>query len=216
MAPNIINQKVLQWYFRFAVIIFHILVLMYWIWFPIAASQSSGFQPASSVFSTFYNGINDGPTKQASDPYCWIVSILFGAWVFFGYDASVHLAEETQEASSVVAKGMWMSTLSGKCSSLSSNKTSLTHSPAWLMSVPTLVIILFCIQDFDGIVAGTYANNWAAYLVQLVGPNGAVAILCLLWVDSTCATASCFMVRLISILFLHFLSFSYFSSSSEL
>lgn len=48
-------------------------------------------------------------------------------------------------------------------------------------------------QNFDGIIAGTYANNWAEYLVQLVGPNGAVAILSLLWVDSTCATASCFM-----------------------
>jgi hypothetical protein len=51
-------------------------------------------------------------------------------------------------------------------------------------------------QDFDGIIAGTFANNWAEYLVQLVGPNGAVAILALLWVDSTCATASCFMVQL--------------------
>lgn len=71
---------------------------------------------------------------------------------------------------------MWMSTLS-----------------AWLMSVPTLIIILFCIQDFDGIISGTYANNWAEYLIQLVGENGAVAILSLLWVDSTCATASCFM-----------------------
>ncbi|TVY15035.1 Thiamine transporter thi9 [Lachnellula arida] len=176
MAPNIVNQKVLQWYFRFAIVIFHILILFYWIWFPTKASQTGGFQSRSGVFNHFYNGINDGDEKQASDAYCWIVSILFGAWVFYGYDASVHLAEETKEASEVVAKGMWMSTLS-----------------AWLMSVPTLIIILFCMQDFDGIINGTYANNWAEYLVQLVGPNGAVAILSLLWVDSTCATASCFM-----------------------
>jgi amino acid transporter len=176
MAPNIINQKVLSWYFRFAVVIFHVLVIIYWVWFPISAARGSGFQSGSGVFKHFYNGINEGDEKQASDAYCWIISILFGAWVFYGYDASVHLAEETQEASEVVAKGMWMSTLS-----------------AWLMSVPTLIIILFCIQDFDGIIAGTYANNWAEYLVQLVGPNGAVAILSLLWVDSTCATASCFM-----------------------
>lgn len=176
MAPNIINQKVLQWYFRFAIVIFHILVVFYWIWFPIKASQTGGFQSGSGVFQHFYNGINEGDEKQASDVYCWIISILFGAWVFYGYDASVHLAEETKEASEVVAKGMWMSTLS-----------------AWVMSVPTLIIILFCIQDFEGIINGTYANNWAEYLVQLVGPSGAVAILSLLWVDSTCATASCFM-----------------------
>lgn len=64
---------------------------------------------------------------------------------------------------------------------------------AWLGSIPTLIIILFCIQDFDGIVSASYSNNWAEYLVQLIGPKGAVAILSLLWVDSTCATASCFL-----------------------
>lgn len=48
-------------------------------------------------------------------------------------------------------------------------------------------------QDFEGIVSATYANNWAEYLVQVIGPKGAVAILSMLWVDSTCATASCFM-----------------------
>jgi len=153
-----------------------VLVILYWIWFPLKAAHAGGFQSGHGVFQHFYNGINGGDEKQASDPYCWIISILFGAWVFYGYDASVHLAEETQEASEVVAKGMWMSTLS-----------------AWVMSVPTLIIILFCIQDFDGIISGSYANNWAEYLVQLVGPGGAVSILSLLWLDSTCATASCFM-----------------------
>jgi amino acid transporter len=147
---------------------------MYWIWFPIKASGN--FQPASGVFNHFYNGINLGDRVQASDAYCWVVSMLFGAWVFFGFDASAHLAEETNDASEVVAKGMWISTLS-----------------CWLLSVPTLILILFCLQDFDGIVNAAYTNNWAEYLVQLIGPNGAVAILCILWVDSTCATASCFM-----------------------
>ena len=105
-----------------------------------------------------------------------MISILFGAWVFYGYDASAHLAEETKQASTVVARGIWVSTFS-----------------AWILSIPTLVIILFCMQDFEGIISATYANNWAEYLVQVIGENGAVAILSLLWVDSTCATASCFM-----------------------
>ena len=86
------------------------------------------------------------------------------------------MAEETKQASTVVAKGIWMSTFS-----------------AWILSVPTLILVLFCMQDFDGIIGATYANNWAEYLIQTVGENGAVAILSLLWVDSTCATASCFM-----------------------
>ena len=96
--------------------------------------------------------------------------------MFYGYDAAAHLAEETKQASTVVAKGIWVSTFS-----------------ALFLSVPTLVIILICMQDFEGIISATYANNWAEYLVQLIGENGAVAILSLLWVDSTCATASCFM-----------------------
>lgn len=48
-------------------------------------------------------------------------------------------------------------------------------------------------QDFDGIVSATYSNNWAEYLVQLVGEDGAVGFLVLVWLDSTCATATCFL-----------------------
>lgn len=35
-----------------------------------------------------------GEMQQASDAYRWTISILFGAWVFYGYNASSHLAEE--------------------------------------------------------------------------------------------------------------------------
>lgn len=64
---------------------------------------------------------------------------------------------------------------------------------AWLLSVPTLILVLFCMQDFDGIINASYSNNWAEYLIQLLGVDGAVVVLIVLWVDSTCATASCFM-----------------------
>ncbi|KAK5449690.1 hypothetical protein LTS15_008765 [Exophiala xenobiotica] len=175
MIPNIYSPRLLQWYFRFAIAIFFSLFFMYWIWFPIEASKKH-FNSTHGAFDLFYNGINLGAEKEASDAYCWVISVLFGAWVFYGYDASAHLAEETKQASTVVAKGIWMSTFS-----------------AWILSVPTLILVLFCMQDFDGIIGATYANNWAEYLIQTVGENGAVAILSLLWVDSTCATASCFM-----------------------
>ena len=177
MAPNIWSPRLLQIYFRFAIFIFYTLFILYWIWFPVrAATGDRHFNSSHGVFDLFYNGINLGTEKTASDGYTWIVSILFGAWVFYGYDASAHLAEETKQASTVVAKGMYIGTLT-----------------SWLLSIPTLIIILFCMQDFDGIVSATYTNNWAEYLVQLVGKRGAVAILSILWVDSTCATASCFL-----------------------
>lgn len=61
------------------------------------------------------------------------------------------------------------------------------------MTPQTLIMVFFCMQDFDGIISANYTNNWAAYLVQLLGENGAVAMLVILWIDSTCAAASCFM-----------------------
>lgn len=81
MLPNVLSQRVLQLYFRFAVFIFFVLFAFYWIWFPIKASGK--FQ-SGAIFDKFYNGINYGEEKQASDSYAWIVGILFGCWEFYG------------------------------------------------------------------------------------------------------------------------------------
>lgn len=59
-----------------------------------------------------------------------------------------------------------------------------------MLSIPTLVLVLFCIQDFEALVSATYANNWAEFLMQVVGPHGATAILIMNWIDCTCATAA--------------------------
>lgn len=82
MVPNIISPMVLKLYFRFAMVIFFVLFACFWIWFPIKAAGK--FQSGSEVFNKFYNGINLGPEKQASDSYAWMVGILFGAWDFYG------------------------------------------------------------------------------------------------------------------------------------
>lgn len=158
-------------HFHFAVAIFFLLFFLFWLWFPIAVAGS--FRPPSFVFQIFHNGINRGPTKPASDAYCWVISLLFGAWEFGGYDASAHVAEETRDASTTVARGMWLSTLS-----------------TTLLSIPTLILVLFCIQDFEALTSATYANNWAEFLVQVIGRRGATAILIMNWIDCTCATAA--------------------------
>ncbi|KAJ9149818.1 Amino acid or gaba permease [Pleurostoma richardsiae] len=171
LAPNIISEKVLRWYLRFAVISAMTLFFCYNVWLPVKSSGS--FRTGKEVFQGFNNGINEGDKKQASDAYVWTIAVLFSAWVFYGFDGCVHLAEETQSASTVVARGMWLSTLS-----------------SWAISVPTLIIMLFCIQDFSGIVNASYNNNFAEYLVQVVGENGAVGLLVLLFIDSTCVAAA--------------------------
>ncbi|KAI6788727.1 hypothetical protein KC361_g8893 [Hortaea werneckii] len=204
--PNCVSQWTIRNMLRGTVYTTVILMAFYFIWFPIAASRRGGFQPAS-IMTTFYNGINtavdsEGNTiVQASDSYCWVVGVLFGAWVsasncfekkgvsisadhkpvlptqeFYGYDASVHLSEETLSASTVVANGMWTGSIS-----------------TWLLSVLTLIMVLFCMQDFMGIVNGTYPNNWAEYLVQLVGRRGAAAILAVTWIDGLLCTGVIFL-----------------------
>ena len=70
MAPNVYNPKLLQYYFRFAIVIFFSLFFMYWIWFPVAASKKH-FNSNHGAFDLFYNGINLGDKKEASDGYCW-------------------------------------------------------------------------------------------------------------------------------------------------
>lgn len=147
VIPNCINQATVRWMLRTGVYFAVPLMSFYWIWFPIAASRRNGFD--TEIFTTFYNGINTGVDEQgntilqASNSYCWIVGVLFGAWEFYGYDASVQIAEETHQASSTVAKGMWTGTLA-----------------TWLGSVPTLAVVMLCIQDLMGINNAGYANNW--------------------------------------------------------
>lgn len=79
--PNVLSQRVLQLYFRFAVFIFFVLFAIYWIWFPVKAAGK--FQ-TGKIFEKFNNGINEGTEKQASDSYAWVIGILFGAWEFYG------------------------------------------------------------------------------------------------------------------------------------
>lgn len=81
-APNIISQRVLRAYLRFAVFIFFLLLLFYWTWLP--AKASGHFGTREVALGRFYNGINFGEEKEASDAYCWVIGVLFGAWVFYG------------------------------------------------------------------------------------------------------------------------------------
>jgi len=169
-----ISQNMLRYFFRITVLSACVLFGIYWLWYPIASCGH--FQPASGVFQNFYNGINYGPMQQASDAYCWVIGILFGAWQFYGYDASVHLAEETNGASEVVARGMWTGTLA-----------------TWLLSIPTLILLLCCVRDFMAMANSSYANSFAELALQALGPQGAIVVCVLCWIDGTCCTMICIL-----------------------
>lgn len=89
---------------------------------------------------------------------------------------------------------MWAATLSAWVLSVPvRNPLPRLKTPANSDRGQTLILVLFCMQDFDGIISAEYSNNWAEYLIQLLGEDAAVGVLVILWIDSTCATASCFM-----------------------
>lgn len=80
LIPNIASERIIAFMLRTTIASFLLLMSFYWIWFPVKAS---GHFQSASILTTFYNGINEGETKQASDSYCWIVAVLFGAWGTF-------------------------------------------------------------------------------------------------------------------------------------
>lgn len=79
MAPNVISQRILKLYFRFAIFIFFTLFAFYWTWFP--AKASGHFASRRDVFNHVYNGIDLGDKQTVADSYTWVVGVLFGAWV---------------------------------------------------------------------------------------------------------------------------------------
>lgn len=119
----------------------------------------------------------------------------------------------------VVAKGMWMSMFSD-CMYSTKLNWYLTFQPAQMLSqvlcrdrfrayshshsVPHAgfwqdhfrwgikkLCLRVCMYRSDRETSqAKYSNNWAEYLVQQIGPNGDVAILSLLWVDSTVSSTA--------------------------
>ena len=63
----------------------------------------------------------------------------------------------------------------------------------WLLSIPTLALTILCMQDFMGVVNGGYANNWAEYLVQLVGRRAAIGLMVLFWLDNSLCASICIL-----------------------
>lgn len=167
----------MRWMIRLTVVSFAILFFTLTIALPIhvALHKDLEFQDPS-IFRKFHNGVNAQGTAQASAAYCWIVGWLFPAWEFYGYDSSVHIAEETRRASKTVAWAI----LTGLFLTL-------------ILSVPTLVSLIFCIQDFDAMVEAAFVNNFAEYLRQIVGDYAAFVILVVCWFDAMLATTVCFM-----------------------
>jgi hypothetical protein len=82
-TPNVWSQGTLRFMLRSTILTFLILFFMFWIWLPVDVAKHGKFQDSSFLRMT-YSGISTAPAAPASEAYCWVVSVLFGAWVFYG------------------------------------------------------------------------------------------------------------------------------------
>ena len=93
-------------------------------------------QPASFVFSKFYDGTGvgnaEGWSERASPAYVAAIGILLAQYTITGYDASAHLCEETKKAVRDAPMGL-ISAIAGSA----------------FMGFFLLCAFLFSIQDFN-------------------------------------------------------------------
>jgi amino acid transporter len=75
------------------------------IWLPIGTANTWGFRTANEAFMTTYNG------TRAPAGWNWCLSYLATAGILIGFDASGHVAEETKNASTNAARGIFWSTV---------------------------------------------------------------------------------------------------------
>ncbi|RMZ92205.1 hypothetical protein DV736_g517, partial [Chaetothyriales sp. CBS 134916] len=122
--------------------------------------QSAGF-----VFAKFYDGTGlDAPgwSVRASPEYVACIGILMSQYTITGFDASAHLAEETQNAAMSAPLGVLMSI---GCSGVF----------GWFL----ILAYLFSVQDFDTTIGSEYGQPILQLLIDVFGKDGATAMMTL-------------------------------------
>lgn len=92
------------------------------------------------------------------------------------YDASAHIAEETEGAATTASRGMW---------------TAVANS--FFFSFVLLIILIFSIQDLDEIISYQYPQPIATLFYQNLGREGAATFMVLLFLVSWACTVACAM-----------------------
>ncbi|MBZ4318648.1 amino acid permease [Streptomyces huiliensis] len=112
-------------------------------------------QSSSVVFGEFVNR-----TGWDSGFYVGLLSLLMAQYTFTGYDASAHMTEETNDASTAgprgIVRSIWLS---------------------WIAGFVLLVGMTFAIQSYDGSLDSTTGVPPAQILMDALGASGGKALL---------------------------------------
>ena len=174
LLPNITSRRAILWTLRICIATSALLIFMYLIWFPVKAGGTFN----SSNLRESLNHINHENIIYVDHAYAWAVAALFPAWIFKGFEVSIHMAEETKRASKSVAFGMWAGVLTG-----------------YITGIPILIVMLSCIKDVHALAntASMFPQGFAVYLLQLIGHYETIFVLVLAWIDAGLVTAVLFM-----------------------
>lgn len=119
-------------------------------------------QSAKFVFASFYDGTGvdgTGWSIRASPAYVAMCGALMSQYTLTGFDASAHLSEETREAD-------WSAPI-GVVSSVGFSA---------IFGFFVLMSFLFSIQNFADTLENEYDQPVLKILVDVFGPNGALAV----------------------------------------
>lgn len=174
LLPNVLSRKAILWALRICIGTSALLIVLYLTWFPAKA----GNKVRTKNLQESVNYINHDHALYVGDTYAWAIAALFPAWIFKGFEVSIHMSEETKKASRSVATGMWAGVVIG-----------------YVIGIPVLIVLLSCIEDVHALstTATIFPQAFTVYLLELIGHNQAISILVLTWIDAALVTAVLFM-----------------------
>ncbi|KAL1969950.1 hypothetical protein VTN77DRAFT_7460 [Rasamsonia byssochlamydoides] len=123
---------------------------------PAGTSNSPKFSPAREVWSTITNG-TDFPNGVAV-----LMSFVSVIWTMSGYDSPFHLSEECSNANVASPRAI-----------------VLTSAVGGLMGWFLQLVVAYTVTDIDAVINSDLGQPWASYLLQVMPPKTAMALLAL-------------------------------------
>ncbi|TKX24053.1 amino acid permease-6 [Elsinoe australis] len=143
-----IPPKIYRHIFRIATYVVLLDFAMNMIWLPISVSKTYGFQDKSFLMET-YNETGAPPVWN------WMLSYYVTAGILVGFEASGHIAEETQSANINSAKGIFYSALA-----------------SGLLGIPTVILFLFCSPSLETLYSFTAPQPFVLLYSLTMGQRG--------------------------------------------
>lgn len=174
-AMNVISEDFMKWFYRLSSGLNLFVFLLFLTWLPAKVPK---WQSGSIMlqFNDYTGATQYFGSEANAKAYVWLIALLFPAWTFYGYDASAHVAEETENAAKTASRGMYTAV-----------------GVAFIGSFALLLLLLFSIQDLDEIISYQYPQPIATLFVQTVGREGAATFMVFLFLVSWSCTVACAM-----------------------